>query len=179
MKPIHLLSATVLILAACKETQPPTNAPSGEPLSAEITLAEEVLRTPPLSHAKAIRDLKATAKPGDEVTLTGRIMGNAKPFVEGRAAFIIADPAIINACSDKPGDECSTPWDACCNNPEEKAKAIATIQIVNPQGRVLKHSLEGISGLANLAEVTVSGKVAAGSGGDVLIINANAIQSAR
>jgi hypothetical protein len=102
-------------------------------------------------------------------------MGNVKPFVEGRAAFIVADPSIITACSDKPGDECETPWDACCDTPEDKKKAIATIQIVNPEGRVLKQGIEDTGGLAKLATVTVSGKIAENSGGDVLIINATAI----
>lgn len=176
MKPIHLLSATVLFLAACKESQPSTNAASGETSSADKAAVEIVLKTAPKGDAKAIKDAKSTAKSGDEITITGRIMGNEKPFVEGRAAFILADPSLITACSDKPGDECETPWDACCNTKEEKTKAIATIQIVNPEGRVLKHSLEGTGGLANLANVTVSGKVAEGSGGDVLIINATAIQ---
>lgn len=177
MKLIHLLSATVLLLSACKESQPPASTASAGTSSADKTLIENVFSTAPKGEAKAIRDVKGTAKPGDEVTLTGRIMGNEKPFVEGRAAFILADPSIISACSDKPGDECETPWDACCNTKEEKTKAITTIQIVNAEGRVLKQGLEGTSGLANLAHVTVSGVVADGSGGDVLIINATAIHT--
>ena len=174
MKPIHLLSATILLLAACKETQT-TATPSSDASSEDKALMESVLKTAPRGEAKAIRDVKASAKPGDEITLTGRIMGNLKPFVEGRAAFIVADPSIITACSDKPGDGCETPWDACCDTPEDKRKAIATIQIVNAEGRVLKQALEGTGGLANLATVTVTGKVAEGSAGDVLIVNATAI----
>jgi hypothetical protein len=176
MKPIHLLSATILLLAACKETQT-TATPSGDASSADKALIETVLKTAPKGEAKPIKDVKATARPGDEVTLTGRIMGNVKPFVEGRAAFIVADSSIITACSDKPGDECETPWDACCDSPEDKKKAIATIQIVNAEGRVLKQGVEGTGGLANLATVNVSGQVADGSGGDVLIVNANAIRA--
>jgi hypothetical protein len=176
MKPIHLLSATVLFLAACKESQPTANTSPGESPSAEKTLMEQVLKTAPQGEAKAIKEVKASAKPGDEVTLTGRIMGNVKPFVEGRAAFMLADPSLITACSDNPGDECETPWDACCDSPEDKKKAIATIQIVNAEGRVLKQGIEGTGGLANLATVTVSGKVADGSAGDVLIVNATALR---
>jgi len=175
MKPIHLLTATVLLVVACKESPKTSNAATGEASSADRKLLETVLNTAPQGEAKAIGETKTTAKPGDEVTLTGRIMGNVKPFVEGRAAFILADPTIITACSDNPGDECSTPWDACCDSPEDKKKAIATIQIVNADGRVLKQGVDGTGGLANLATVTVSGKVADGSGGDVLIVNASAI----
>ncbi len=178
MKPIHLLSATVLLLAACKESPPASDAASGEASSADKHLLESVMNAAPKGEAKSIKDVKATAKPGDEVILTGRIMGHVKPFVEGRAAFILADPSLITACSDKPGDECETPWDACCDSPEDKKKAIATIQIVNADGRVLKQGLEGTNGLANLATVTVSGQVADGSAGDLLIVNASAIDVA-
>lgn len=175
MKPIHLLSVSVLLLAACKESPQAGSPPNNEASSAEKLVLESVLNTTPKGDPKAIKEVKTTAKPGDEVTLTGRIMGNSKPFVDGRAAFILADPSMITACSDKPGDECETPWDACCNTKEEKKKAIATIQIVNSDGRVLKQAIEGTGGIAKLATLTVSGKVAEGSGGDVLIINATAI----
>ena len=178
MKPIHLSIAIALLSAACKESTQ-SAASSGAVPSVDKALLETVLGTVPTGEAKAIAAVKAAAKPGDEVTLTGRIMGNIKPFVEGRAAFILADPSIITACSDKPGDECETPWDNCCDTPEDKRKAIATIQIVNDEGRVLKQSVEGIGGLANLATVTVSGKVADGSEGDVLIVNATAIQTGK
>lgn len=176
MKPIHLLSASVLLLAACKEPQPTKETVSGEIPSAERSLLENILNTAPKGEAKAIKEVKATARPGDDVTLTGRVMGNVKPFVDGRAAFILADPSVITACSDKPGDECATPWDACCNTKEEKTKAIVTIQIVNPEGRVLKQAVEGAGGIVKLATLTVSGKVAEGSTGDVLIVNATAIR---
>jgi hypothetical protein len=176
MKPIHLFSATILLLAACKESQSETKSTSAEIPAAEKTLLESVLNTAPKGDAKSIKDVKAAAKPGDEVTFKGRIMGNDKPFVVGRAAFIVADPSLITACSDKPGDGCETPWDACCDTAEDKKKATVTVQILNSEGRVLKQGLEGTKGLANLATVTVSGTIAEGSGGDVLIVNANAIQ---
>ena len=55
-------------------------------------------------------------------------------------------------------------------------RATATIQIVDASGRVLKEPIEGVSGIQNLATVTVSGKVAEGSSADLLIVNATAIQ---
>jgi hypothetical protein len=178
MKPILLLSAAVLLLAACKESQTIKSTASADTSSAEAILIENVLGTAPQGEVKAIKAVKANAKPGDKITLTGRIMGNSKPFVDGRAAFIVADPTLLTACSDNPGDGCTTPWDACCNTPEEKQQAIATIQITNAEGRVLKQGLEGTGGIANLATVIVSGEVATGSAGDVLIVNATAISVA-
>lgn len=179
MKPIHLLATSLLLLAACEESPQPPPAASREASSDDKALLESVLQAALKGEARAIQEVKASAKPGDEVTLTGRIIGDSKPFVEGRAAFILADPSLIAACSDTPGDGCETPWDACCATPEEKKKAIATIQVVDAGGRVLKQGLEGAGGLSKLATVVVSGKVAESSSGDVLIVNATAIRSGK
>lgn len=172
-----LLLATAALLVSCKEKPAAAAVPASAP--ADHAAVQAVLAAAPAGDAKAIAAVRASAKPGDEVTLTGRIMGSASPFVAGRAAFILADPAILTACNDKPGDECDTPWDSCCNTPEEKKKGIATIQIVGADGRVLKESLEGTGGLAKLATLTVTGKVAAASTADVLIVNATAIHAGK
>lgn len=170
-----LLLATAALLASCKEK--PAAPPASASSPADHAAVQAVLTAAPAGDVKSIVAARAAAKPGDEVTLTGRIMGNASPFVAGRAAFILADPAVLAACNDKPGDECDTPWDSCCNTPEEKKKGTATIQIVGADGRVLKESLEGTGGLAKLATVTVTGKVAPGSTADLLMVNATAIKA--
>ena len=106
-------------------------------------------------------------------------MGNEKPFVDGRSAFILGDPEVLTPCNEDPADKCKTPWDACCDSPEDKKRGIATIQIVGADGRVLKEPVEGVGGLENLATVTVTGKVADGSSADALIINAQAVRSSK
>lgn len=175
MKTTSILLASVLgLLASCKEAEKPqTSASSGDGNAA----VKAVLASSPKGEPAAIHLIRESTKAGDEVTIKGRIMGNATPFVEGRSAFIFADTAILHACNDNPGDECETPWDSCCNSPEEKKKGIATIQIVGEDGRVLREPLEGVSGLSKLATVTVTGTVAKGSSPDSLIVNASAIRA--
>lgn len=177
MKMLRLFfAATLGLLASCGD-KPPVANPTPEPtVGGEPTPLQKVLATPPEGPTVSITSAKTTGKPGETLTLTGRIMGHTTPFVEGRAAFIIADPAVLTACSDKPGDTCSTPWDCCCDSPEDIKKATATIQIVDADGRVLKENLQGVGGLVNLATVTVTGKVAAVSSGDALVINATALR---
>jgi len=178
MKPTLLLLASACLLASCGEKKiTATVTDAAKPAAEQSAELKAVLASAPKGDAGEIHTVRESAKPGDEVTIKGRIMGNTKPFVEGRSAFILGDPAIISACNDKPGDECDTPWDSCCNTPEEKKKAIATIQIVNGEGRVLKESVEGVGGLAKLATVTVTGKVAPGSTAEALIVNATAIHA--
>lgn len=170
-----MLIAAVCLLASCKEKQ--ESAATAKPTAEESRVVQSILSSTPKGEAKSIHVVRASAKPGEEVTIKGRIMGNVSPFVAGRSAFILADTEILAACNDKPGDECDTPWDSCCNTPEEKKKGTATVQIVNTDGRVLKEPLEGVGGLAKLATVTVTGKVAEGSSTDLLIVNATAIHA--
>ena len=174
MKMTWLLLAAASLLASCKETpasstETPTPAPS-EALTRVLTAA-------PSGKPQAIHTIRDSAQAGDEITVSGRIMGNLKPFVDGRAAFILGDPEILIPCNERPDDDCETPWDNCCDSPEDKKRATATIQIVDADGRVLKEAIEGLGGLEKLAHVTVSGKVAEGSSPDLLLINAQAIRS--
>ncbi len=168
-----LLIASAVLLVSCgeKSSQATVEVSVSEPSPALAA----VLAAPPTGQAKSIVVVRSTAKPGDEITVSGRIMGAVKPFVDGRAAFILGDPEVLTACNEVPGDECETPWDACCDSPEDKKRATATIQVVGADGRVLKEPIEGVGGLQNLAKVTVTGKVAEGSSADLLILNASAI----
>lgn len=175
MKTTCLMLATAALLASCGKKEATVTAPN---VTAPSEALAAVLATAPAGAPTPIHLIRATAKPGDAITISGKIMGNEKPFVEGRAAFILGDPEVLTACNEDPADKCTTPWDACCDSPEDKKRGIATIQIVGADGRVLKEPVEGVGGLINLAAVTVSGKVAEGSSADVLIVSAEAIRAA-
>jgi len=171
LKTTFLLIASALVLTSCGEKKPSVTAKANEPSPAVTS----VLSAAPNGSAQSITAARATAKPGDEITISGLIMGNADPFVDGRAAFILGDPEVLTPCNKVPGDQCESPWDNCCDSPEDKKRGTAAIQIVDTSGRVIKEPLEGVSGLKPLAHVTVTGKVAEGSSVDLLLINATAI----
>lgn len=168
-----LLIASAVLFVSCdkKSAESTTGVSVNEPSPALAA----VLSAVPAGEPKAIAAIRSVAKPGDEITVSGRIMGAVKPFVDGRAAFILGDPEVLTACNEVPGDECETPWDACCDSPEDKKRATATIQIVGADGRVLKEPVEGVNGIKPLSNITVTGKVADGSSADLLILNATAI----
>lgn len=180
MKAIHLALAATCLLASCekKETATSNTTLTTEPASAEAPSSElqAVLDAVPTGEVQEIHVIRSKVKPGDLITVSGKIMGSAKPFVDHRAAFTIADPAIITACNEIPGDDCETPWDACCDTKEQKLIGLASVQILGSDGRVLKQGLEGIGGLKNLSNITVTGNVAEGSTADSLLINAIAIR---
>ena len=176
MKTTCLLIASAALLSSCKKEAPATTAPAPAATSEALS---KVLATAPANEPQAIAKARATAKPGDEITLSGKIMGNAKPFVEGRSVFILGDPEVLTPCNENPDDACETPWDNCCDSKEDKKRGTATIQVVGADGRVLKDAIEGVGGLEKLAAVTVSGKVAEGSSPDLLIVNATAIRAGK
>ena len=97
-----------------------------------------------------------------------------RPFVNGAAVFLLAD-ASMKSCDELHGDGCRTPWDYCCEPRESLAAKIATIQIIDADGRPLRMSLTGRHGLAPLAEITVLGEIAQRSDSGTLVINARKI----
>lgn len=163
------LSLVVPILfASCKpEAQETAAAPT-------ISLDPYFTANAP-ADPQPIHQIRTTAKPGDTVTISGLVMGREKPFVEGRAAFVLGDPAKLTPCNKMPDDHCETPWDACCDTPELKKEGTATIQIVGADNRVLKQSIKGANGLKELSEVTLTGTVDKASTAEALIINATAM----
>lgn len=173
MKPSTLILAAAAAFVSCQKSETgaveanPVNAPSAE-LAAVVDAVVE-------GKPQAIHLVRTTAKPGETVTLSGRVMGNESPFVEGRAAFILGDPEVLTPCNENPDDPCETPWDVCCDTPEDKKRGTATIQVVDADGRVLKEGLEGVAGIGKLSKLTVTGEVAEGSNEEVLVLNATAI----
>lgn len=169
MKPSILVVAVIAmcLLHACKPK---------ESASAPDTVADSALEgyfsSEDLPDAQSIHVARVTAKPGDQITLKGEVIGREKVFVDGRAAFLLGDPEKLTSCDKKPGDACATPWDACCDSNEVKQSAIASIQILDRNGRVYPEGIRGVRGLRELSSITVRGVVDQASTADNFIINA-------
>ena len=133
----------------------------------------------PQGSAIPIPEARKQFKPGDDVILTGRIMGTKYPFVEGRSVFVLGDEGTLTHC-DAMGEagHCPTPWDTCCDTPVERAAGTVSIQVVGADGKVLPLGLKGVHGLKELSRVTVVGKVAPNASPEAFIINATAIHVA-
>ncbi len=169
---LALLASFGLLVSCGKSPEPTAEAPA--PAASEALLS--VFGAAPSGEPASIHKVRATAKPGEPLTLQGLVMGRAKPFVDGRAIFILGDPEKLTPCNENPEDACPTPWDACCDEPEDIKAGTATIQVVDGTGQVLKESIENVAGLKPLASVIVSGTVAEGSSADLLLLNASSIQ---
>jgi len=125
--------------------------------------------------ALQIVEARKTAKEGQQITLSGTVMGRKEPFVNGRAIMVLGDPNKITPCNLKEDDACPTPWDVCCDDPDDVKASTVTIQVVDTNGKPIKEGFKGVSGIKELSQLIVKGIVANGSNADNLLINATGI----
>jgi hypothetical protein len=157
-----------LFISGCGNDAPESSAPIAEKLPEQLFAK---ISADPISvvAAKAL-------KQGQSVIVKGKIMGDRQPFVDQRASFLLGDPAVITSCDLRHGDGCKTPWDTCCDDSTDIQKSTLNIQVLNPQGRIIKASLKGAGGLKELSQVIVKGKIDASSSAESTIINAETIE---
>ncbi len=172
--PLILGLGIACLLTSCGREKDTATAPPPPQAASESLL--KVFAAEPSGEPASIHKARTTAKPGDLLTLQGRVMGSRRPFVDGRAVFILGDPEKLTPCNEDPEDTCKTPWDTCCDTAEDIKAGTATIQVVDADGRVLMEPIENVQGLGKLSTVIVSGRVADGSHAGLLLLEATSIK---
>ena len=174
--------AAVCLLAGCADNSKKdgcTNCdhehPSGTAAGTAAPAPAVFVAEPPTGEATPIPEARKKLKPGDEVLLSGMVMGLKEPFVESRAVFVLGDRGTLVPCNERHSDRCKTPWDNCCDDPAAKVAGTATIQVLDDNGKVLPQTLKGAIGLKELSRVVVAGKVAPNASEDAFVVNATAI----
>lgn len=156
-----LLSTAVLltsVLAACGKSESAAASTATGPLVAHR------LATAP-ANAVDVVALRATAKPGDEVVVRGRV----KDFVASRAVAIVIDPS-KPACDEAgPMDDCPTPWDFCCDPADEINAASIAVDVRDDAGTI-KQSLQGFAGLDHLDTLVAAGKLESDDKGNLTVV---------
>ncbi len=170
-KQLTIVCIAALALSSCGKKETTAAVETAPP----VATFDAHFTDQPIADPQAIHIARINAKPGTAIVIHGLIMGRGKVFVEGRASFLLGDREKLTPCNTIPGDECETPWDACCDSKEAKREGIASIQIVDAEGRVLSGGIKGVKGLKELSAVTVSGTVDQSSTADNLVVNAKVI----
>ena len=161
------LTTLTILLSACSEEKITTT-------ESTVSLDPYILTQAPADPTD-IADLRKSATTGDTVTFAGKALGADKIFMDNRATMILGDPKVLTSCDLATCKGCETPWDVCCDLPEEVTASILTVQIVDNTGKPLKAGIKGLSGIKELTEVIVTGQVAKGSNQNNMIINATGI----
>ena len=166
---IWTMSVCVTLTVAaggCGKSTGPANAPASSTSATRSAAASKALLTAEPPDAKPVGDVRASAKDADDVTIVGRIGGDANPWVEGRAAFTIVDPK-LEPC--KPDEGCPTPWDYCCSTDQLPANR-ALIKVVDGSGSVVEEDARKLLGLKELQTVVVRGKAKRDDAGNLTVL---------
>jgi hypothetical protein len=164
---ISLLAGVVCLAGCGKQEQGSENV--------DVEIPAVFVEVPITGNPVAIPEARTAYGAGDEVVLSGLIMGVPHPFVDGRGVFVLGDEATITPCDLNPTDSCAMPWDACCDPSDVRLAGTATIQVLGADDKPLRTGLKGVNGLAELSRVTLTGTVAANSTPEAFIVNATAI----
>ena len=155
-----LAVAAATIVAGCGKSSgsPEAATPSAE--GAAYRLATEP------AGAKGVKEARADIKDEQEVTLVGRIGGEANPWVEGQAAFLVMDSALKPCGAD---EGCPTPWDCCCD-PNLSPETKAMVKIVDGSGKTVAMDAKKLLGLKELQTVVVHGRAKRDEAGNLTVL---------
>jgi hypothetical protein len=154
-----LLVVGALGLAGCASEEGATQSAGRGETNAYLVAAEP-------AGAASVGDARKSTKDDDEVVLVGRIGGSAEPFVDGMAAFTIVDLKVPH-CSAEEG--CPTPWDYCCEQDQVKEN-IATVKVVDKQGKPVSQDARQLLGVKELATVVVHGQAQRDGEGNLSVL---------
>ncbi|RNC81872.1 MAG: hypothetical protein ED559_08840 [Phycisphaera sp.] len=157
---ISLISLFTLV--GCGE-QPSQTADAGASVSVQDVAW--LLETEPAG-AVSVSEVKASATEGQTVVVRGRIGGRKEPISDGSPVFTIVDLSLPH-CGEIPGDKCKTPWDYCCETPEDLTANSVTIMLASVDPRV--------GGLKELDEIVVEGAVGPRPNESVLTVIATGV----
>lgn len=174
MKLKSILASGLLIgLVSCSEN--PNEQSSTEYTRQEVSGLKNLLLESAPEGAISINELRSTAKTGDSVAFSGKLIGGDPVLIENRAIMTLGDPAKLTSCDLRENDHCPTPWDVCCDDADDIKQNIVSVQAVDTEGRPLKEGFRGLSELTELSEVLVLGTVAEGSSDENMIVNLSGI----
>ena len=165
----------ILISSCGEEASTSTNNDSAATSSSDFSAVQHVVLSSKPDSVGTIGALKASGpKAGDAITIQGRIGGKGNPFVDGYAAFLLADDTVLLACDVTDDDHCPKPWDYCCEAKSKRTKNLATIQVLGDDQKAIKANINGLDGIGAGSFIVVTGTVASNEA-DNLIINASGI----
>ena len=118
------------------------------------------------SGAKGVKVARADAKTDEEVTLVGRIGGDANPWVEGQAAFMLVDSA-LKPCPKEEG--CPTPWDYCCDT-DLLTNSKAMVKVVDASGKTVATDARKLLGIKELQTVVIHGRAKRDDTGNLTVL---------
>jgi len=161
------LLIVVIAFAGCQQESSTPATQAWNTNSSSIDGENFLLSAEPVAAENVIK-VREAAQDGDEVTIVGRIGGGENPWIEGRAAFSIVDGS-LKACSDIPGDQCTKPWDYCCET-TKLPTSTALVKVVDENGDLVKVDARQLLEVRELSTVIVKGKADRDDAGNLTVL---------
>lgn len=114
--------------------------------------------------AIGVLQLKESATDGAAIALVGRVGGGQKPWIDGRAAFLLVDDGVAPACRD---EECG---EDCAECAVALAEATTLVKFVDAQGKVLTTDARSLLGIEDFQTVVVQGIARKDKAGNVSVV---------
>lgn len=111
-----------------------------------------------------VLDAKERAQDGEPIVVVGRLGGGVEAWIEGRAAFLLADTRILPAC--EVDEQCE---DGCKSCSEEMMAACTMVKFLDGDGKVLPVDARTLLGLKDQEIVVVQGTAKRDQAGNVSI----------
>lgn len=161
----------LLVLSGCGQSSPPADPDGAAPQAAATGRAAapdaSFLLTESPAGAVGVGAARKDSQNAGDVTITGRIGGSEKPFIEGLAAFTIVDPK-LKPCPDEEG--CPTPWDYCCASGDTLKENTALVKLVSADGKPVAKDARGLLGVKELTRIVVRGKAQRDEQGNLTVL---------
>jgi hypothetical protein len=163
------------VAPASKDTQPEPAAAEPAASGAGSGLPEGLMLARRPLGAVGVATARVGVRPGEPISVIGRIGGTRSPIVSNRAVFTLVDPAMKCCLETSDEDHCPRPWDYCCSDRAQLAAAMATIEICGPDGKPLALSLEQEGTLTPLTLIAVNGVLETPDASGSFVIRAKGI----
>jgi hypothetical protein len=137
---------------------------AGAPPVARQVLPESYWLAAAPQGALDVKQARETSANGVEIVVVGRV----GDLLDTRAQFQLVDRS-FTACSDRPEDECETPWDFCCEEPTELSQGTLVVECRDGD-RLRKVTAAGFHGLDHLEEVVVRGTAIKDDAGNLILV---------
>ncbi len=114
--------------------------------------------------ALEVLDAKDDAKDGEPIVVVGRVGGGVKPWVDGRAAFLLVDTRILPSCEE--GGVCPA---GCPDCAKEMLAASTMVKFLGDDGKVLAVDARELLGVKEQQTVVIHGTASRDNTGNVSI----------
>lgn len=111
-----------------------------------------------------VLDARDEAKDGEPIVIVGRLGGGLKPWIDGRAAFLLVDTRILPSCSD--GEKCEA---GCPDCAKEMLAASTMVKFLGEDGKVLPVDARELLGVPEESTVVVRGLASRDAAGTLTV----------